>query len=440
MVRLVNRTNQITPPLCSLHVHRTGLEMALAGITTLLATSGGPNADRSGTANLGQILRLTSTDEMVQFDEELQSILLPFANAANPAALPLPTVDTVTTEPIADVEMFEAYGMLEPDNQPDGSHFIFAFASAMPPNLEQVPALPEQAVNALPVAPTDVTEPSVPVTQKVMAPPPLAGPTDVLPDADVDSPLPESEQAIVLQPPETSDGKKGKLADQNSPAEPKPANKVSDSPFQPDATPRETFTSPVELATEDVLEAVDSPDHSETRITSHNADVAASSTPNSMVMPTHSSSTNADASSADVSEVDAPNLAEQIATEAVRHADVVKHQGQQRFTMRLDPPELGKLVVEMQRTEKGLTMRVNAADPVTLGLIQSSLDELNTSLGQQDSVFQEVNIDVTTGGAFQESLNDRSSQQSQRKGREAAPDSTPTPSAVSHDQNVDFVA
>jgi len=138
--------------------------------------------------------------------------------------------------------------------------------------------------------------------------------------------------------------------------------------------------------------------------------------------------------------VDAPNLAEQIAAEAVKHAEVVKHQGQQRFTMRLDPPELGKLIVEMQRTEHGLTMRVNAADPVTLGLIQSSLEELNASLGRQDSVFQEVNIDVSTGGEFQQSFADRSSQQALGKSKSRMSSDPPATSPPDNQQNVDFVA
>lgn len=143
----------------------------------------------------------------------------------------------------------------------------------------------------------------------------------------------------------------------------------------------------------------------------------------------------------DTAIVDPPNLAEQIANEAVKHAEVVKHQGQQRFTMRLDPPELGKLVVEMERTERGIALRVNAVDPATLGLIQSSVDELNSNLtNQQDSIFQEVNIDVTTGEDSHRSFDDRDPKRTIRHTDELLKSDDPQTSRTANQQNVDFVA
>jgi len=96
--------------------------------------------------------------------------------------------------------------------------------------------------------------------------------------------------------------------------------------------------------------------------------------------------------------IDPPaDLAQQIANEAVRHAELVKHQGQQRFTMRLDPPELGELEIEMERTVDGISLRVHAVEATTMSMIQDSLDLLSRDPNQQDSVFQEMNIDVSTG-------------------------------------------
>jgi flagellar hook-length control protein FliK len=91
------------------------------------------------------------------------------------------------------------------------------------------------------------------------------------------------------------------------------------------------------------------------------------------------------------------DVAEQIASEAVRHAEVVKDVGRQTFTMRLDPPELGKLTIEMTKTIDGMVLKVHAAEAATLSLIESSIDDLNNRLSQSDSIFQEMEVDVRTG-------------------------------------------
>lgn len=63
-------------------------------------------------------------------------------------------------------------------------------------------------------------------------------------------------------------------------------------------------------------------------------------------------------------------------------------------------------MVEMERTDTGINLRVNAIDPATLGLLQASVNELNSNLSQQDSIFQEVDIDVTTGDGSEQSADD----------------------------------
>lgn len=116
------------------------------------------------------------------------------------------------------------------------------------------------------------------------------------------------------------------------------------------------------------------------------------------------------------------HIAEQIADSLFEHAEVVKHKGEHRFTMRLDPPELGQLEIEMEHTEGRLAIRINAADPVSFRFIQATVDELSANLHQQDSVFHEVNIDITTGGDSNQPDRDESQWRQQNQSFEDIPE------------------
>lgn len=91
-------------------------------------------------------------------------------------------------------------------------------------------------------------------------------------------------------------------------------------------------------------------------------------------------------------------IAEQLATEVSRRVETSVVDGQERFTMRLDPPELGELVISMRRTASGIELHVEAADPATMNLIQNGIDQMKSDPERSGSVFQQLNIDVTTGG------------------------------------------
>ncbi|MEZ6123120.1 MAG: flagellar hook-length control protein FliK [Planctomycetaceae bacterium] len=95
---------------------------------------------------------------------------------------------------------------------------------------------------------------------------------------------------------------------------------------------------------------------------------------------------------------DLPSLSQQIIRDAQVHASAVERDGRMTYTMRLDPPELGQIVVEMRQTRKGLSMHLSVSDGSTLELVRASLADITGSLQQDDSVFQQLNIDVTTGG------------------------------------------
>lgn len=94
----------------------------------------------------------------------------------------------------------------------------------------------------------------------------------------------------------------------------------------------------------------------------------------------------------------AVEIAEQLATEVSRRVETSVVNGQERFTMRLDPPELGELVISMRRTADGIELHVDAADPATMNLIQNGIDQLKGDSERAGSIFQQLNIDVTTSG------------------------------------------
>ncbi|MCA9035257.1 MAG: flagellar hook-length control protein FliK [Planctomycetaceae bacterium] len=50
------------------------------------------------------------------------------------------------------------------------------------------------------------------------------------------------------------------------------------------------------------------------------------------------------------------------------------------MTMRLDPPDLGELVIQMSRTEQGLNIRVTALEPVTMDMLQARGSEIEQQL------------------------------------------------------------
>ncbi|MEZ6132246.1 MAG: flagellar hook-length control protein FliK [Planctomycetaceae bacterium] len=102
-----------------------------------------------------------------------------------------------------------------------------------------------------------------------------------------------------------------------------------------------------------------------------------------------------------------PNVVEQLAAEVTRRVETLSDGGQQRFIIRLDPPELGRMVISMKRTVGGIEMHVDAADPETLNLIQAGLDRLSHEAPDTESIFRQLNIDVTTGSGSGRSDQDR---------------------------------
>ncbi len=91
------------------------------------------------------------------------------------------------------------------------------------------------------------------------------------------------------------------------------------------------------------------------------------------------------------------DIAQQIAARSLSEAEVLDPGDSSRFRIRLDPPELGKLLVELHKTAQGTTVTVTAADPATQQLLRDSLQQLNQSHSDDAGIFETLDFDLATG-------------------------------------------
>ena len=91
------------------------------------------------------------------------------------------------------------------------------------------------------------------------------------------------------------------------------------------------------------------------------------------------------------------DIAQQIAARSLSEAEVLNPGDSSRFRIRLDPPELGKLLVELHKTAQGTTVTVTAADPATQQLLRDSLQQLNQSHSDDAGIFETLDFDLATG-------------------------------------------
>ena len=111
------------------------------------------------------------------------------------------------------------------------------------------------------------------------------------------------------------------------------------------------------------------------------------------------------------SEVRQP-LSSQVSQAVYEHLQ--KHGGTDKpaLTMRLDPPELGELVISMKQTKEGMSIRVTAREPVTMDMLLARGEEIQQQLKESNADIVELQ--------FTESGDNGSSRQdsSQRQDRE----------------------
>jgi flagellar hook-length control protein FliK len=108
-------------------------------------------------------------------------------------------------------------------------------------------------------------------------------------------------------------------------------------------------------------------------------------------------------------------------TEQIRHV-VVQHVQQNadtqssRLTVRLDPPELGVLELDLSLTEDGLDVKIHARENVTLDMLLARSPELERLLKAQDLNIRKVEVDalIPEGSAGYSGSNEQQSQTEQR--------------------------
>jgi|GEM_PF-4305377 len=86
------------------------------------------------------------------------------------------------------------------------------------------------------------------------------------------------------------------------------------------------------------------------------------------------------------------DVTEQVVAGALERARVVRQEGQSRMELQLTPPELGRIRIEISRTERGLKMRVAAESPATATILKSNLGEIQSHFEAAEMPVDSVDV------------------------------------------------
>ena len=96
--------------------------------------------------------------------------------------------------------------------------------------------------------------------------------------------------------------------------------------------------------------------------------------------------------------------------------------GPQTMRIRLNPPELGMLQIDIMRTEAGIVARVQAETPQAQQLIKEGLQQLKDSLALQGQFVQSIQVDLTPDLSEDRDPTERQPQQEQQQSRRDEPE------------------
>lgn len=92
--------------------------------------------------------------------------------------------------------------------------------------------------------------------------------------------------------------------------------------------------------------------------------------------------------------------------QVVKSVQVTQAQGGSRVQLRLDPPELGMLRIEMRQTENGLMLQMQASTPKAQQMLQQNSGELRAALESQGfantQIEVQLRLDLRNDSAFQD--------------------------------------
>lgn len=118
----------------------------------------------------------------------------------------------------------------------------------------------------------------------------------------------------------------------------------------------------------------------ETSIASSSTGITATSASSAGVV---SGSAPPDFASAVAAEVRQP-LSAQVSRAVLEHLERGSNSDNDRLTVRLDPPELGEMTIELSKTKDGLAVRVTAREAVTMDMLLARGSEIEQQLKSQD--------------------------------------------------------
>lgn len=93
-------------------------------------------------------------------------------------------------------------------------------------------------------------------------------------------------------------------------------------------------------------------------------------------------------------------LSAQVSRAIVQHFERNADGNAESLTVRLDPPELGELTIELERNQDGLSVRVTAREAVTMDMLLARGSEIETQLRQRDLNLSDIQFQM---GGFADS-------------------------------------
>lgn len=293
------------------------------------------------------------------------------------------------------------------------------------------PAVAPEAQAAKPVAttPVAVAEPANPpppvpkadVEQEPKTPPPEATPPDVEPVPIARTPAPLPEVPAQVNPPPTPPvvEPKAEVVPPQPPAERSPTLRVGNDPppVRLESEPVMLRAEPaiptrgVGLRSPEPMKPVERPEKVELPDAPPPADDLQLHAVRPQVDPTATTPTPIGRPTPEP----APPVHAQVHDHIVQTARLVEHDRPQRFVLELNPPDLGRLQVHLERTAEGLTAHLYAAEEGTRLLIEGQVEQLRQRL--TESACPVVRCNVGDLGGQPQSRQ----QQSWRQPRQDAP-------------------
>lgn len=99
----------------------------------------------------------------------------------------------------------------------------------------------------------------------------------------------------------------------------------------------------------------------------------------------------------------------QIATETLQRLAIVEQSGSTTFTVRLDPPHLGQVIIKLEHSSAGITMKIHAMNADTQALLNERFPEIAQGMFEHDpGIALSIDADANSSAQYERPVRDES--------------------------------